>query len=337
MNARISGRNRKFFWVLLLAGVLVSLPVFDECWAQKDAYPSRPITLLTGWAAGGGTSLVLSIITPLAERQLKQQIVISTKEGGSGAISLTTLKRAKPDGYTIGITTSAINVHKFLGTLDFGYEAFEPFIALNSDPGGINVKIDAPWKNLKEFIEHARKNPEKVSVAGSNPGSVTRLELHRLEQAAGVLFNVISFKGAAGPGVTSLAGGHVDAAIATPLESKALREAGKVRMLGVMSEERLPHESQIPTCKEQGFDVVMATHRVLLAPKGTPPAILKILHEAFKKAAESKEYDNFVKSQASLKMYLTAEQTKEFLAKQDVLFKEVIEKAGLKLEKGKKK
>ena len=89
---------------------------------------------------------------------------------GSGAVSFTALRHAKPDGYTIALATSSINVHKFLGTLDFGYEAFEPFIALNFDPGGISVKTDAPWKNLKEFIEHAKKNPGKVSVAASNPG-----------------------------------------------------------------------------------------------------------------------------------------------------------------------
>jgi tripartite-type tricarboxylate transporter receptor subunit TctC len=326
------------FWklgaALLFAVTIHTTALLSDCAAQEE-FPTRPITLLSGWAAGGGTSLVLSVAAPLAEKYLKQQIVIQTKVGGSGAISFTALRQAKPDGYTIGIATSAINVHKFLGTLDFGYEVFEPFIALNSDPGGISVKIDAPWKNLKEFIEHARKNPGKVSVAGSNPGSVTRLELHALEQAAGVQFNIISFKGAAGPGVTALAGGHVDAAVATALETKALRIAGKVRMLGVMSEERLPNEPDIPTCKEQGFDVVMATHRVLLAPKGTPPERIKILHNAFKQAVESKEYDNFVNSQASMKKYLTADQTKEFLAKQDMIFKEIIEKAGLLKEKKK--
>lgn len=325
----------KYLMVLLLAIAINVSGLQNESAAQKEKYPSRPITLLSGWAAGGGTSLVLSVVAPVAEKIIKQQIVISTKEGGSGAVSLTALRRAKPDGYTIGITTSAINVHKFLGTLDFGYEAFEPFVALNSDPGGISVKIDAPWKNLKEFIDYARKNPGNVSVAGSNPGSVTRLELHRLEQVAGVQFNIISFPGAAGPGVTSLAGGHVEAAIATPLETKALREAGKVRMLGVMSEERLPQEPDIPTCKEQGFDAVMATHRVLLAPKGTPSDRIKILHDAFKQAVDSKEYANFVKSQASIRLYMTPEQTKEFLAKQDILFKEVIQQAGLMREKKK--
>ena len=330
-------KMQSFGWkgfMLLLIGAIGLFTVFPADAAQEK-FPSRPVTLLSGWAAGGGTSLVLSVAVPVAEKFLKQQIVVSTKEGGSGAVSLTQLRREKPNGYTIAITTSAINVHKFLGTLDFGYEVFEPFIALNSDPGGISVKIDAPWKNLKEFIEYARKNPGKVAVAGSNPGSVTRLELHRLEQVAGVSFNIISFPGAAGPGVTALAGGHVEAAIATPLETKALREAGQVRMLGVMSEQRLPNEPNIPTCREQGFDAVMATHRVLLAPKGTPPDRIQILHDAFKQAVESKEYTKFVDSQASMKIYLTAAQTKEFLAQQDILFKEVISKAGLLKEKKK--
>jgi tripartite-type tricarboxylate transporter receptor subunit TctC len=333
----MSKRARADGWrkgiIALTAAVMFSAASPAGIGTAQDKFPTKPITIYSGYAAGGGTSLVLSILAPVAEKTLKQQIVINQKEGGSGAVSFTLLRQAKPDGYTLAIATSSINIHKFLGTLDFGYEAFEPFIALNFDPGGISVKTDAPWKNLKEFIEHARKNPGKVSVAGSNPGSVTRLQLHLIEQAAGVQFNIISFKGAAGPGVTALAGGHVDAAIATPLETKAMRVAGQVRMLGVMSEQRLSNEPLIPTCREQGFDIVSATNRVLLAPKGTPADRIRILHNAFKLAVESPEYAKFVDSQASAKIYMTADQTKEFLAKQDLLFKGIIDKAGLAKDK----
>lgn len=319
--------------IVLVITVVFSVMALSGAGTAQDKFPSKPITIYSGYAAGGGTSLVLSILAPVAEKALKQQVVISQKEGGSGAVSFTALRRAKPDGYTIALATSSINIHKFLGTLDFGYEVFEPFIALNFDPGGISVKEDAPWKNLKEFIEHAKKNPGKVAVAASNPGSATRLQLHLTEQATGAQFKIISFPGAAGPGVTALAGGHVDAAIATPLETKAMRVAGKVRMLGVMSEQRLPNEPSIPTCREQGYDLVIATNRVLMAPKGTPTDRINILHNAFKQAGESPEYAKFVDSQASAKIYLTAEQTKEFLARQDLLFKGIIEKAGLAADK----
>ena len=335
MSRRANAAARQTGMIVLVIAIMFSVTVLTGAGIAQDKFPSKPITVYSGYAAGGGTSLVLSVLAPVAEKVLKQQLVITQKEGGSGAVSFTLLRQAKPDGYTLAIATSSINIHKFLGTLDFGYEAFEPFIALNFDPGGISVKTDAPWKNLKEFIEHAKKNPGKVSVAGSNPGSVTRLQLHLIEQAAGVQFNIISFKGAAGPGVTALAGGHVDAAIATPLETKAMRVAGQVRMLGVMSEQRLANEPSIPTCREQGFDIVSATNRVLLAPKGTPADRIKILHDAFKVAVESPEFAKFVDSQASAKVYLTTEQTKEFLAKQDQMFKGVIDKAGL--AKAKKK
>ena len=333
MSKRANAMGRHKGMTVLAVAVMFFVTVMAGVGSAQEKFPSKPITILSGYAAGGGTSLVLSVLAPVAEKALKQQIVVSQKEGGSGAVSFTALRRAKPDGYTLAIATSSINIHKFLGTLDFGYEAFEPFIALNFDPGGISVKTDAPWKNLKEFIEYAKKNPGKVSVAGSNPGSVTRLQLHLIEQATGVQFNIISFPGAAGPGVTALAGGHVDAAIATPLETKAMRVAGKVRQLAVMSEQRLPNEPSIPTCREQGFDIVSATNRVLLAPKGTPADRIKILHEAFKVAVESPEYTRFVDSQASAKIYMTAEQTKEFLAKQDQMFKAIIDKAGLAKDK----
>jgi tripartite-type tricarboxylate transporter receptor subunit TctC len=332
-NANPTGWHKGM--MVLVIAVVYSVTALMGAGTAQDKFPSKPITMYSGYAAGGGTSLVLSVLAPVAEKVLKQQIVITQKEGGSGAVSFSLLRQAKPDGYTLAIATSSINIHKFLGTLSFGYEAFEPFIALNFDPGGISVKSDAPWKNLKEFIEYAKKNPGKVAVAGSNPGSVTRLQLHLLEQAAGVQFNIISFPGAAGPGVTALAGGHVDAAIATPLETKAMRVAGQVRQLAVMSEQRLPNEPSIPTCREQGYDIVCATNRVLLAPKGTPADRLSILHNAFKQAVDSPEYAKFVDSQASAKIYMTAEQTKEFLARQDQLFKGIIDKAGLAKDKKK--
>jgi len=333
MSRKAVAAGRHTGWIVPVVAVLFSMAATAGIGDAQDKFPTKPIMIYSGYAAGGGTSLVLSVLAPVAEKVLKQQIVISQKEGGSGAVSFTLLRQAKPDGYTLAIATSSINIHKFLGTLDFGYDAFEPFIALNFDPGGISVKSDAPWKNIKEFIEHAKKNPGKVAVAGSNPGSVTRLQLHLLEQATGAQFNIISFKGAAGPGVTALAGGHVDAAIATPLETKAMRVAGQVRMLGVMSEQRLPNEPAIPTCREQGYDLVIATNRVLMAPKGTPADRIRILHDAFKQAVDSPEYAKFVDSQASAKVYLTTEQTKEFLAKQDQLFKGIIEKAGLAKDK----
>ena len=112
-----------------------------------------------------------------------------------------------------------------------------------------------------------------------------------------------------------------------------MRVAGMVRMLGVMSEQRLSNEPSLPTCREQGYDLVIATNRVLLAPKGTPADRIKILHDAFKQAWESPEFAKFVDSQASAKVYMTTEQTKEFLAKQDLLFKGIIEKAGLAKDK----
>lgn len=333
MSKRANATGLQEGLVVLWIAFMFSVTAITGEGLAQDKFPSKPITIYSGYAAGGGTSLVLSILAPVAEKALKQQIVIAQKEGGSGAVSFTALRQAKPDGYTIALATSSINIHKFIGTLDFGYEAFEPFIALNFDPGGISVKMDAPWKNLKEFIEHAKKNAGKVAVAASNPGSVTRLQLHLIEQATGVQFNIISFKGAAGPGVTALAGGHVDAAIATPLETKAMRVAGQVRMLGVMSEQRLPNEPAIPTCREQGYDLVIATNRVLMAPKGTPADRIRILHNAFKSAVDSPEYIKFVDSQASARIYLTTEQTKEFLAKQDLLFKGIIDKAGLAKDK----
>ena len=182
------------------------------------------------------------------------------------------IAKAKPDGYTIGLTTSTISTLKPMGRIPVGTDDFEHVIMFNSDPGGIWVHKDAPWKTLGEFLAYAKQNPGKVSVAASTPGSITRFQMMALEQKGGVEFRVLSQQGGAANGLTNLAGKHIDAAMGTPLEGYALFSAGQIRPLGFCSEERIPMLPDVPTWREQGVDVVLSTARTVIAPKGTPNA-----------------------------------------------------------------
>ena len=200
----------------------------------------------------------------------------------------------------------------------------------NSDPGGIWVHKDAPWKTLGEFLAYAKQNPGKVSVAASTPGSITRFQMMALEQKGGVEFRVLSQQGGAANGLTNLAGKHIDAAMGTPLEGYALFSAGQIRPLGFCSEERIPMLPDVPTWREQGVDVVLSTARTVIAPKGTPKEIINILYEAFQKAVTAPEYVKGMEANGSNVHALNPEQTRQFLKEQDARFAELIRSTGTK-------
>lgn len=312
---------------LVTATFLVVAP--GQRTAAAETFPDKQVSFVIGWSAGGGSDLSARFLCSFAEKHLGKPFAIQNMEGGSGAKAYMYIAKSRPDGYTIGNTTSTISTHKAMGNIPLGSDDFEPIIAFNEDPGGIWVKADAPWQNLDEFIAHAKNNPGKVTIAASNPGSITRFQMMAIEQAAGIELNVLSQKGGAGPGLVALAGGHIDAAMGTPLEGFTLYNAGKIRPLGVLSEERVGILPDTPTLKEQGLPVALSTNRMVIAPKGTPPERIQILHEAFKKAVHDPEYQQALTSKGSTWLDWDPERCKRYLKEQDALFEELIKKAGL--------
>jgi tripartite-type tricarboxylate transporter receptor subunit TctC len=216
-----------------------------------------------------------------------------------------------------------------MGIIPHGAEDFEHIITFNTDPGGIWVNTNAPWQTLNELVEHARNNPDQVSVAASTPGSITRFQLLALEQNADVTFLIISQQGGAANGLLQLAGGHLDVAMGTPLEGYALYQAGRIRPLGFYADTRVPMMSDIPTLQEHGFPIVLATTRTVIAPKNTPKEIIDTLYEAFSKVVSNEKFIADMESKGSTVLNLNPEQTKDFLRQQDIDFIEIIKSVDL--------
>ena len=297
------------------------------------AFPEKPITYIVGWKTGGGSDLVGRVLCGEAEKYLGQRITVINKPGGSGAKAYMEISQAKPDGYTIGNCTGTISTHIFMGNIPVGSQDFEPIITFNTDPGGIWVKNDAPWKTLNDLVAFAQKNPGKVTVAASNPGSITRFGLLLLEESAGVKFRIASQSGGESKGPKLVAGAHVNACQAAPVTGRSLYKAGLIRPLGFMSNARVSAYPDVPTYKEQGYNITIDNYRQVLAPKGTPPEVIRVLYEAFKKAANSEKYQNFMIGSGSVPLDWDPEKSKSVLKKQDVLFKEMIKEKGLYKEK----
>lgn len=318
--------------IYLLTAVLCVMLIVASCGSQKaeaPKFPTKQIEIIVPAGAGGGTDMVARALANKAKDLLGQPVVIVNKPGGSGSVGFTAGQTAKPDGYTVTMFFMEIVVLPHLGTAPADYTKFEPIMMVNADPAAFSVAADAPWNTLEEFLAYAKANPGKVRMGNSGAGSGWHLTAVAVEQKTGVQFVHLPFNGAA-PAVTALLGGSIDAVAVSPAEVGAQVAAGKLKMLAVASEQRTKNFPKVPTFKERGIDVVMGTWRGLGVPLGTPPAIVKILHDAFKKAMEDPIFiEQMDKADLGIR-YMNASDTTKFLKAEYDNFGVLTDKVGLK-------
>ncbi len=297
--------------------------------AQAADFPKKPIEIIVPASAGGGTDMFARALANSAKDVFGQPVVIVNKPGGSGVVGFTAGQTAKPDGYTTTMFFAEIVIVPHLGLAKTDHKLFDPIMRVNMDPAAITVQADAPWKTLKEFIDYAKANPGKLRVANSGPGSIWQLAAAQMEDKLGLKFIQIPYSGAA-PGVTALLSGAVEAAAFSPAEVGSQVLAGKLRMLGVMSEKREKAYPNVPTFKEQGVDIVIGTWRGLGVPKGTPEDVKKILHDGFKKAMENPVFIDQAEKAGLGLGYMTAADFAKFQDEEFATYKRLVDKLGLR-------
>ena len=192
---------------------------------------------------------------------------------------------------------------------------YKPVIQLNEDPAAITVHADSPWKTLEEFVNDARQRPGELTIGNSGPGAVWHIGALKLEKLAGAQFTHVPHNGAK-PAVTQLLGKHLDAVSVSPAEVLQYLELGSLRCLGVMSEGRLANLPDVPTCREQGFDLVHGTWRGLAVPPETPDEIVAVLGDGFKKGFDAPEFQETAHKALLGLRYRDANQFKEFLERE---------------------
>ena len=305
---------KKLLAVLILTLVCSTLPT--EVWA---AYPEKPVEVIVAMQAGGGTDVAARTLFKFAEKYFGQNFAIINKPGASGEIGWTAISQAKPDGYTIGF----INPPAFLMVpiqrkgCKYTLADFDLIANVVMDPGVIGVLPNSKFKNLKELMEEAKKEPNSVSIAYTGPGTSEALLISRLEKQEGAELNKVPFDGSA-PGMVALMGKHVDAVAMNVSECHTYLYDGNLRLLGVGSPERDPAVPDVPTYKENGYDYIQVALRGVAAPKGMPAEALKALEEAIEKAINDPE---FKQKAAELQMplhYMNSAEYTKFLQDIDV-------------------
>jgi tripartite-type tricarboxylate transporter receptor subunit TctC len=205
----------------------------------------------------------------------------------------------------------------------FTYKNFEPVINVVSDPSMFLIRSDAPWKSLKEFLDYAKKHPDMITVGNSGAGGGVHLVALAFEKAAGVKFNHIPFAGG-GPSVTAILGGHINAVSVSPPEGIEHVKAGKLKIIALFAEKRFELFPDVPTVKEQGIDFVMNQWRGLAAPKGTPPDVIKKLHDAFKQGMDDPIFKKNAKDMVVNLSYLSPEAFGKLMASEHELYGKLV-------------
>lgn len=315
---------------LMLAGMAAA--VAPAAALAQPGYPTKPIELMVPFPPGGGTDVLGRALAEALRGHLPQSVIIVNKAGASGGVGWADLMAQRPDGYKIGIITVELTIIPHMGGVKFTSADFTPIARLNADPATIAVRADSPLRTVEELIAAAKKaGAEGLRVGNAGPGSLGHLAAVSLADKVGVSFSHVPYRGAS-PALLDLVGGHVEALSLTPPDIAAFVADGKVRPLAVMGEARIGSGwEQVPTLKERGIDLVVTGWRGLAAPKGTPPEVIKVLSDAVAKAMQEP-----VLKQAMLKMnlkegYLDQPEFRKVLDHDNAMYKQLINKLGLKV------
>jgi tripartite-type tricarboxylate transporter receptor subunit TctC len=266
--------------------------------AAADTYPSKPIKVIIATGAGGSHDLHSRAVASVIPAYLGQAFIIQMKSGGGGKIGMNVLKKAKPDGYTIGLVTGshfAIAAHG----KDMGFDTlkdFIPFYQVNYAPTMVVVKASSPWKTLKEFAAAAKAAPGKLTMSSSGQAGASHMMLLQINRGLGIKVKHVPFRGG-GKAFNAMWGGHVDMAMATPTTGGALSKikAGKARALAMATPTRSKLLPNVPTLHELGIDYEYLSWRVFAAPAGTPKAKLDVLVKALRKTSKDKTFKRLLK------------------------------------------
>ncbi len=317
----------------LLALSLVVAPAMAV--AQTDSFPSRPITIVVPFPPGGSSDVVTRLVAQKFADNLKANVVIQNSGGGGGVPAALAFKQATPDGYTLFLANNGLFAIMPAMTADIRFDPvkdFQPVTPLFAFPSVLVVPAGSPARNAKDLVALAKSKPTGLNYASQGVGSGGHIlgEMLRLNSGAPLVH--VPYRGA-GPAVVDLAAGNVDLLFSSYVSAIGQVQAGKLRVLGWTSTKRSPALPDVPTMAEAGYPgTELEVWQGIVAPLGTPPAIVRKLNEEFIKAAHAPDVVRKVAEQA-VEMYTTTPEAMTKLIASDVdRLGKVVRDAGIKVQ-----
>jgi tripartite-type tricarboxylate transporter receptor subunit TctC len=317
-------------WLLgsILLGALIA-----PCSAQQ--FPSKPITLVVPYAAGGNVDISARVLQAGIGDALGQPIIIENRPGAGGTIAGDYVARSAPDGHTLFVGS---NGPIMLGPMTmpkppYQWEkAFAPVSMLAVATNMLLVTPKLPVKTVPELIDYAKKNPGKLTLATSSGASINHFMAELLKLKTGITWTEVHYRGNA-PAINDLVAGHVDVGLMQLTDSRQQIESGRLRALAVLGPKRAPALPDVPSIVEAGLpDVQGTTFNGLFAPKGTPPAVVEKLSAAIRVALEKKMVIDKLGELGSEARGSTPEEFTKFLQQESAKWTDVMEKANIKVQ-----
>lgn len=303
----------------LALGAVVALSAMPAS-AATD-YPTKQITYQITFDPGGQSDREARRQQPHLERILGQKVLIDYKVGGGGALGWRELTKAKPDGYFIsGFNIPHIILQPLQQEVGYKTEQIVPVAIFQRTPLALVVQANSQFKNLKEFLEYAKKNPGALTMGGTGPFSNHHMATLRLQKVSNVKLTYVPFTGSASM-MTAFLGGHIAGTFAN--SDDLVRHKDSMRVLGFATEERFSALPDVPTFKEQGLDIVLATDRGVAVPPGTPEPVIQKLEAAFLQIAKNPEIQAEMTKQGFVPVALGHAESKAYIEKMTAIFKEL--------------
>ena len=314
---------RRMTWLALLCCFAHGMAAV----AQTQGFPNKPVKLIVPWPPGGSTDVTMRVLAQATSKYLGQPIVVENRPGAGGTLGVVALQAAPPDGYTI--TQVPLGVFRLPHTTAVGYDPLKDIayvIGISGYTFGTVVPADSPFRTMQDFAAYAKANPGKLSYGSTGISTAPHLMMEEWALAQGFELHHIPYKGSSDQ-MLALLGGHVMAgADATGFGPHV--DAGKLRLLATWGERRTKRWPQVPTVKEL-YGIVSNSPYGVGAPKGTEPAIVKVLHDAFKKGMEDPDHLAIMDKYDQELLYMSSGDYAKFARETMEKERKLLEKLGL--------
>ncbi|WP_414472660.1 Bug family tripartite tricarboxylate transporter substrate binding protein [Microvirga sp. M2] len=278
----------------LLAALGATPLVLSAKGAFAAGFPDKAVNLVVWSGAGGALDTYGRQLAELLTKEAGWTVSVQNRPGGSGAVGVSTVLAQKPDGYNILVCTGTLTFGIAQGLIPFKLEDLRYVRAMQAEPSSVAVRADSPLKTLDDFVASMRENPNKLRVGGHAPAGFHQFILYQLGKIGKFESGWIPHD-ASGKVPLSLLGGHMDVAIMTPSSGLSQVESGDIRLLGISTEERSPFFPNVPTFKEQGYDIVDSVWRGIAVHGKTPDDVMGKIQEAIDKVEASQDWLEFQK------------------------------------------
>ncbi len=320
--------NKKKLLGMLLVFVLMFSVIGAGCSAEDDAsnYPEKPLNFMVWGSPGGGSDIFARTLGKAAEPYFGEAMVVENKPGGGGATAMAEMSQRDPDGYSsLAVTTNLVLTPLTKDTPN-SYEDFDPVIMIGTDATMIVAQAGGEFQSVEDVIEIGKERTLKWGTFGI--GTTDHVAAALLVEMSGIDVDFVPFDGG-GEAMASLLGGHIDLLNGNPSEVATQIEADQLIGVGIFSEERLEKYNEVPTLKENGYDILVETWRGIVVPKGTPQEIKDKLFDSFSQALEEDEMVEYFDKNDITKNVKNGSEFLEFIESQHNFFQETLTEMGI--------